>query len=115
VLIQHNAAPCGAALCLKIGLDFVDADSVRSFLAFADLERNSVSLLELVERNVLELIGMKEEIFLLSIALDEAETFISFLGYCSFLHGDGVLFSSKYQSVSRNGSSIPTSFGSSAG
>ena len=67
-------------------LDLADVESVRSFRAVADLKRNLVSFLKLIKRNVSELIGMEEKIFLASFDFDEAEAFVIFLDDCSFLH-----------------------------
>ena len=50
------------------------------FLRAADFDA------EFVKRNADELVGMEKEIFVLALALDEAEALISDTGNCSFLH-----------------------------
>ena len=70
-------------------LDLADAEGVRALRTVSDGERNLVSLLEFVERNVLELVGMEEKIlcaFRRSINLDEAEALLVLLDYCAVLH-----------------------------
>ena len=67
-------------------LDFANANGVRTLRAVANLERNLVSLLELIERNVLELVGMEEKILIAAFNLDEAEALVVLLDDNSFLH-----------------------------
>lgn len=70
-------------------LDLADAEGVRALRAVTDSERDLVSLLELIERNVLELVGMEEEVlraFRRAFDLDEAEALLVLLDYCAVLH-----------------------------
>ena len=67
-------------------LNLADVEGVWAFWAVADLKRDLVSFLELIERNVLELVGMEEKILCLAIAFDETEAFLVLLDDYSFLH-----------------------------
>ena len=67
-------------------LDLADVEGVWAFWAVADLKADLVSFLELVERNVLELVGMEEQILRTircSVDFDEAEALIVLLDYCT--------------------------------
>ena len=78
-----------SVLRLQTSLDLADVDRVRALWALANLERDLVSLAELVERNVLELVGVEEEILRavrLAINFDEAEALVVLLDYCTVLH-----------------------------
>ena len=78
------------AVCFESrSLDLADVEGVLALRAVADLERDLVSLAELVERNVLELVGVEEEILRavrLAINFDEAEALVVLLDYCTVLH-----------------------------
>ena len=70
-------------------LDLADSDGVRALRAVADLEGDLVSLLKLVERNVLELVGMEEKIlraFRRAVDFNKAETLLVLLDYSTILH-----------------------------
>lgn len=70
-------------------LDFADVKGVRALWAFADLKGDLVAFLELIERNVLELVGMEEKIlrtFRRAFDFDEAEALLVLLDYCAVLH-----------------------------
>ena len=67
-------------------LDLADVEGVRALWAVADLKRDLVPLLELVERNVPELVGVEEEILCLAITLDEAEALVVLLDYYAVFH-----------------------------
>ena len=72
-----------------IRLDLADVESVRALRAVADLKRNLVPLAELVERNVLELVGMEEQVLRTvrcPVDFDEAEALIVLLDYGTILH-----------------------------
>lgn len=71
-------------------LDLANVDCVWAFRAVSNLERNRVSLLDLVERNVLELVGVEEKVLCLAITLDEAESLVGLLGYNSLLHSENL-------------------------
>ena len=78
-----------SVLRLQTSLDLADVDRVRALWALANLERDLVSLAELVERNVLELVGVEEEVlraFCRSIDFDEAKALVVLLDDCSFFH-----------------------------
>lgn len=87
--VNHNAPRERGVVIVAISLDLADANGVRALRAVADGERNLVSLLELVERNVLELVGVEEKIlraFCCAINLDEAKALIVLLYYGTILH-----------------------------
>ncbi len=70
-------------------LDLADVEGVRAFWAVANLKRELVSFLELIERDVLELIGMEEKILRTVRCagnFDEAEALLVLLDDCSFFH-----------------------------
>ncbi len=68
-------------------LDLVYVDCVRAFWALSDFKRNFVSLLELIKRNVSELVRVKEKIFVLVLTFDETKTVLSlFRNDSFFLH-----------------------------
>ena len=83
-------------------LDLGDVDGVRALWALADFERDLVSLAELIERNVLELVCVEEEVLSCAFILDEAEAFLVLLYYNSFLHtADSLFLCLRYQVSSR--------------
>ena len=67
-------------------LDSADVDRVESFRALGNFERHLISFAELFELNVLELVGVKKEIFFHTFARDETEALVSDAGYCSLIH-----------------------------
>jgi hypothetical protein len=73
-------------------LDLAYFDRVRSFRTLADLKADLVSFAELVELYVHELIGVEEEILLLSFARDKPETLVGETGDSSFLHSEMICF-----------------------
>ena len=90
VIITKKRPVCDGTLffCL-IRLDLADVESVRALRAVADLKRNLVPLAELVERNVLELVGMEEQVLRTvrcPVDFDEAEALLVLLDYCTVLH-----------------------------
>ena len=79
----------GDFLCAIYELDLADIESIRALRALSDLKRDFVSFLKLVKRNVLELVGMEEKIFVAvfgAVDFDEAEAFVVLLDDYSFLH-----------------------------
>ena len=88
VLIKERRPVRGVFTCL-IWLDLADVESVWALWAVADLKGYLVSLLELVERNVPELVGVEEEVLRTvrcSVDFDEAEALIVLLDYFTILH-----------------------------
>jgi len=70
-------------------LDLADVEGVRTFRAVADFKRDFVSLLELVKRNVPELVGVEEQVLRTirrSVDFDEAEALTVLLDYGTILH-----------------------------
>lgn len=70
-------------------LDLADVLGVGALWAVLDLEGESVALLELVERNVLERVGMEEKVlraFRRAIDFNKAEALQVLLDYCAVLH-----------------------------
>ena len=63
-----------------------DFDGVETLWALSDFKCHDITFAEFVKRNADELVGMEKEIFVLALALDEAEALISDTGNCSFLH-----------------------------
>jgi hypothetical protein len=72
-----------------VELDLADVEGVRALRAVADFKRNFISFLELVERNVLEFVGMEEKILLAAFDFDKAEALLVLLDDYSFLHTMG--------------------------
>ena len=89
VIITKKRPVCDGTFFRLIRLDLADVESVRALRAVADLKRNLVPLAELVERNVLELVGMEEQVLRTvrcSVDFDEAEALLVLLDYCTVLH-----------------------------
>ncbi len=67
-------------------LDLADVEGVRALRALSNLKRNCISFTKLVERNVLELIAVEEEILFLTLLLDETKTLVGLFGYDTLVH-----------------------------
>jgi len=65
-------------------LDAVYVDRIRPFRAVCNFKRNFVAYLEVIERNVLELIRVEKEIFLSVSARNESKAAVSDSSNCSF-------------------------------
>ena len=69
-------------------LDLADSEGVRALRAVSDCERNLVSFLELIERNVLELVRVEEKVlcaFRRAVDFNKAEALLVLLDYCAVL------------------------------
>ena len=66
----------------------LDVDGCRSFFADRHLKCHRVALLQVIEFNALELIGMEEDILLLTFNSDEAKSSVCKTSNGSFLHCD---------------------------
>lgn len=74
----------GACLFLSaVLLRAADGDSVRALGALRDLESDFVALTQIVVAHLLKVLGVKEEIFIASLRLDEAVSSVRQTGNCS--------------------------------
>ncbi len=63
-----------------------DLYGLRTLVALLNLELQGVALLEVIERRIHQLVGVEEEVLLLSFDFDESEALIGETSYDAFLH-----------------------------
>ena len=85
-MTQKQNTPPVAGCFVWRGLDAADLDGVGAFWALSDFKAYLVTFAKLIKAYADELVGVEEEILLLTLARDEPESLISETGDYSCLH-----------------------------